>query len=115
MNNIYPEALPSPRICSLLFRLGLTPNYTGFLHTAFALELALQHPQSLCLITKWLYPTVAKRCNTSAFAVERNIRLAASRIWLTSPQELSELSPTPLFKKPSNSVFLALLCSYLSA
>ncbi len=105
---------PSPHISSLLTQLGLTPNCTGFFQTACALELALQEPRALCLITKWIYPAVAKRCNTSPSAVERNIRLSVSHIWKEAPLRLASLSPKPLHEKPSNAAFLAILCVHLA-
>ena len=114
MNPLPPERLPAPHIHALLTQLGLTYNYTGFYHTAAALELALREPQALCLVTKGIYPAVGRYCHTSAFAVEKSIRLSVARIWKAAPQKLSELSGVPLTKRPSNAVFLSILYSYLA-
>ena len=46
-------------IYDALYQLGLTANYTGFFHIAYAVHLAVQSPQRLRLVTKWLYPDVA--------------------------------------------------------
>lgn len=58
----------------LLYSLGVTANYTGFFHTTFALQLCVEQPERLLLVTKWVYPDVAKRYKTNWKAVERNIR-----------------------------------------
>ena len=87
-------------IYDALYQLGLTANYTGFFHIAYAVHLAVQSPQRLRLVTKWL--------------VERNIRLSVARVWSETPDLLMKLSHTPLSEKPSNAKFLALLVSQLS-
>ena len=46
-------------IYDLLYRLGARGNYTGFFQTAYAVYLAVQQPERLLLVTKWLYPAVA--------------------------------------------------------
>ena len=112
-------------IYDALYQLGLTANYTGFFHIAYAVHLAVQSPQRLRLVTKWLYPDVAAYYNTTQYiavaandttpaAVERNIRLSVARVWSETPDLLMKLSHTPLSEKPSNAKFLALLVSQLS-
>ena len=67
-------------VCSLLCQLGITANYNGFFHAAYAVSLAIQNPNRLRLVTKRLYPEVAKRYVTNWKSVERNIRtVVASR------------------------------------
>ena len=61
-------------IYDLLYRLGATENYTGFFHMAYAVWLCVEQPDRLLLVTKWLYPEVAKQYRTNWKAVERNIR-----------------------------------------
>ncbi len=114
MNISVPEDYLPPEICNLLYDLGLTPNYTGFFHTAYAAYLALQSPQRLRLVTKWLYPEVAEHYQTTPSAVERNIRLAVSHIWDRNPKLLCSISSVPLISKPSSSKFIAILYSYMS-
>lgn len=63
-------------IYDLLYRLGVTANYTGFFHTACAVSLCAKQPDRLLLVTKRLYPEVARQYRTNWKAVERNIRTA---------------------------------------
>lgn len=101
-------------IHELLFRLGITANYIGFFQTASAVELALQQPERLLLVTKWLYPEVAGRYNTTWCAVERNIRAAACMAWRNNRPQLERLANCPLPRRPSAARFLAILVAGLS-
>ncbi len=53
----------------LLHRLGATANYTGFSYLVRALQLCAEEPERLLLVTKWLYPDVAKQYGTNWKAV----------------------------------------------
>lgn len=98
-----------PEIYDLLYRLGVTANYTGFFHTSYAVYLAMQQPERLLLVTKWLYPAVAKQYQTNWKAVERNIRSVGAIIWRQNRPLLEELSRKPLSQKPSSAQLLAIL------
>ena len=96
-------------VYDLLYRLGITANYTGFFHSAYAVCLVLEQPERLLLVTKWLYPEVARHYATTPGRVERNIRTAAAAAWERNPQLLSELAGCELARKPTNAQFLAIL------
>ncbi len=100
-------------IYETLYRLGITANYTGFFHAAYAVRLALQQPERMMLVTKWLYPEVARRYNTSWRAVERNIRAAAEMAWKNERPLLEQMAHTDLPRRPSASRFLAILVAWL--
>lgn len=100
-------------IYDLLSRLGVTSNYTGFFHTASALKLCLDSPEALLLVTKQVYPDVAKQYNTNWKAVERNIRTVGGVIWTRSRPLLEQLARRPLAQKPCPAQLLAILSSSL--
>ena len=102
------------RICGLLYRLGITANYTGFFHTSYAVYLAVQQPERLLLVTKWLYPEVARHYKTTWHCVERNIRTVVRIAWDTNPARLEELARHPLYQRPTASGFLAILALHFS-
>ena len=97
----------------LLYRLGATANYTGFFHTAYAVSLCVEQPDRLLLVTKWLYPEVAKQYGTNWKAVERNIRTVSCIIWREGRPLLEELAHRHLEQKPRNAQMLAILVSSL--
>lgn len=100
-----------PEIYGLLYRLGLRANYTGFFHTSYAVLLCIQQPERLQLVTKWLYPEVAKQYKTNWKAVERNIRTAGEIIWRENRSLLEELAHGPLAEKPRSAQLLSILAS----
>ena len=102
-------SLDPAEIYDLLYRLGLTANYTGFFHTSYAVYLAAQQPERLLLITKWLYPEVARHYHTNWNCVERNIRTAANIVWKSNRPLLEALAQHPLPRKPTAAQFLAIL------
>lgn len=107
-------AVELPDIYSMLYSLGASANYTGFFHTSYAVMLAVQDPQRLLLVTKWLYPDVARHYKTSWKAVERNIRTIVSMIWGTNPGLLSDIAGYKLNDKPGTARFLAIVSAFFS-
>jgi len=93
----------------ILSRLGVTANYKGFLYTVSAVELCLEDRERLQLITKCVYPEVAKRHRTNWRAVERDIRKIVELTWDHSRVTLEHLAHGPLARKPGNAQFLAIL------
>jgi len=100
-------------IYDLLYSLGVTANYIGFFHMAYAVSLCVEQPDRLLLVTKWLYPEVAKQYNTNWKAVERNIRTVSCIIWQENRSLLEELAHRRLEHKPRNAQILAILVSAL--
>ena len=102
-----------PEVYDLLYQLGVTTNYTGFFHTAYAVSLCVEQPDRLLLVTKWLYPEVAKQYKTNWKAVERNIRTVSCIIWQEGRPLLEDLAHRHLEQKPRNAQMLAILASSL--
>ena len=88
----------------LMHRLGITANYTGYFHTSHAIMLSAKEPERLLLITKWIYPDVAKHYHTTWRSVERNIRTVIKLAWETNRQHA-------LPNRPSAGTFLAILAA----
>ena len=102
-------------VYSVLQRLGVTANYTGFFHASYSVLLAMENPQRLLLVTKWLYPEVAKRYHTTAGAVDRNIRTVVLRAWQLNQETLEQIAGYSLAKKPTSAQFISILSTYLQA
>lgn len=103
------------KIYDLLYQLGVTANYTGFFHTAYAVALCAEQPDRLLLVTKWLYPEVAKQYNTNWKAVERNIRTVSVIIWRENRPLLEYLAHRNLSARPRTTQLLAILSSSLNS
>lgn len=100
-------------VYSVLRQLGITANYTGFFHASYSVLLAMENPQRLLLVTKWLYPEVAKRYHTTAGAVERNIRTVVLRAWQLNREILEQIAGCSLETKPTVAQFISILSTYL--
>ena len=99
---------------TVLCQLGITANYSGSRLIIYAILLADQDEDRLRLITKSLYPDVAKHFNVNESSVERNIRTAVGIAWKKNPIFLKCISGYPLSKRPSNIEFLSILLDYIS-
>lgn len=79
------------------------------------MDSALAHlktnPEDLLLITKSLYPKVAKKHETSVQAVERNLRTVVTVAWKSNPALLQEMAGYPMSGRPSVSKFLGIVLS----
>lgn len=96
-------------IYDLLYRLGVTPNYIGFLYTAYAVKLCAERQERLFSVTKQVYPEVAKKYHTNWKAVERDIRTVVNIIWTKNRALLGETVHRPIFERPKTAQFLAML------
>lgn len=93
----------------LLLRLGVPSNTKGFRQAAWAVGLCAAQQERLALVTKWLYPDVARRYGTNWRAVERNIRSASAIAWERNRPMLEALAQRPIARRPRSSEFLSLL------
>lgn len=101
------------KIHSLLRRLGLNNSYLGFFYLTYAIQLVIEDESRLIYISKWLYPDIAKKYNTSVSCVERDIRTAIDVIWKHGDRELlAKMSTTTLELKPKNTKFIAILANH---
>lgn len=107
------EDLLSGRIYDLLYYLGATANYTGFFYVAHAIRLSISEPERLTLVTKWLYPDIAKFYSTKWQNVERNIRTVIHYIWENYPGRYCEIAGLHPEQKPSSAKFLSTLTEHL--
>lgn len=97
----------------LLHRLGITANYSGYFYTAYGVCLVEKQPDRLLLVTKWLYPDIARQYETTWQCVERSIRTVIGLAWKRNPQFLNTLAGYPLESKPSVGEFISFLTFHL--
>lgn len=102
-------------IHNLLNRLGITPNYLCFYQVVYAVHLASSQPELLEMVTKMLYPEVAKRCRCDYATVERNISAASKLAWRNNPQLLQALCGCELTRRPKPAAFLSILAQQIGA
>ena len=92
---------------------GITRCYKGFLHTAYAIQLAVENENRLEAVTKEIYMETAEHFECNWTAVERNIRTAVSRAWPVNPDLLCQMAGYPLESEPTSSQFIEIISSYI--
>lgn len=103
-------------IYELLQRLGISGRYRGFRYLAYAVFLTLQSKDHDLLLTKELYPGVAKHYKTTWRCVERNIRTVVKVCWERGNRSLlNELARFPQEQPPCTGQFIEILAMYLAA
>ena len=90
-----------------LLELGVTPKYMGYYYFVEAYQIAIDNPWSLTLITKLIYPAVAKRYRTTTAAVEIELRRVRDMMWRSNPDLVSQLCHRHFSQCPSVSLMLS--------
>ena len=75
------------RYDAVVKRFGISRKYAGYYTLKEAVRIVLAKPDSLLLVTKWLYPEVAKKLDCSLHSVERNLR-TVSRVAFANNKKL---------------------------
>ena len=105
------------KITSILHEIGVPAHIRGYHYMREAILMAVDNLDILNYITKELYPTIARKCNTTPSRVERAIRHAIEVAWNRGKVEVID----SLFGytinnhkgKPTNSEFIALIADRL--
>lgn len=97
--------------------LGIPAHIKGYQYIREGIILALEDEDMLDYITKFLYPTIAKKYNTTAGSVERAIRHAIGVAWERGNREaiieLYGYAYCDKQERPTNSEFLSLIVDKL--
>jgi two-component system response regulator (stage 0 sporulation protein A) len=105
------------RISSTLQNIGMTCNLKGYRYVRTAIAMVYEDNSLLGLVTRELYPSIARQYGTTSSRVERAIRHAVETAW----NKGNRIFVDSLFKgtisynksKPTNSEFIALLADEL--
>ncbi len=100
-------------VTNMLHEIGIPAHIKGYHYLRDSILMAVEDMDVLNAITKVLYPTVAKRHQTTASRVERAIRHAIEVAWsrgkLDTLDELFGYTVSNGKGKPTNSEFIALI------
>lgn len=101
------------RVTDMIHEIGIPAHIKGYHYLRDAILMAIEDMDVLNAITKILYPTVAKRHQTTSSRVERAIRHAIEVAWsrgkLDTLEELFGYTVSNGKGKPTNSEFIALV------
>lgn len=104
-------------VTTIIHEIGVPAHIKGYTYLREAIMLVLKDTDLINSITKQLYPTVAKKHNTSSSRVERAIRHAIEVAWDRGDTEtLNKLFGFTINQnkgKPTNSEFIAMISDKL--
>jgi len=105
------------KITSILHEIGVPAHIRGYHYMREGIMMAVDNLEILNYITKELYPTIAKKCNTTPSRVERAIRHAIEVAWSRGKVEIIDnmfgYTINNHKGKPTNSEFIALIADRL--
>lgn len=88
MDSLVTSHVPE-RVYSVLDDIGIPAHLSGYDYIAYSLHLQLSDPEySRAAITKYLYPDVANKFNSTPSRVERAIRHAINHVIIHTPVEI---------------------------
>ena len=106
--------IKSEELSLFLRRLNLLPNHSGFHYLITAIAYQLSNPGQPVYITKYIYPYVAKKFNSTPSRVERCMRNAIDYSWQNDGcARFEEIAGFHITKKPTNSQFISLAAEYI--
>ncbi len=108
-----PKISLENRVTDMIHEIGIPAHIKGYHYLRDAILMAIEDMDVLNAITKILYPTVAKRHQTTSSRVERAIRHAIEVAWsrgkLDTLENLFGYTVSTGKGKPTNSEFIALI------
>ena len=109
----YEERDLETDVTNMIHEIGVPAHIKGYQYLREAIMMSVEEPDMLGSITKVLYPTIAKRYQTTSSRVERAIRHAIEVAWNRGRMEtLDNLFGYTINNgkgKPTNSEFIALI------
>lgn len=104
-------------ITNMIHEIGVPAHIKGYLYLREAITMVYNDMELLGSITKVLYPSIAKKYNTTASRVERAIRHAIEVAWsrgnMDSITNLFGYTVSNSKAKPTNSEFIAIIADRL--
>lgn len=101
------------RISNIFVSVGIPAHIKGYQFLREGIKLAVDNPSIINAITKSLYPTIARRFDTTSSKVERAIRHAIEVAWNRGKIEnINSIFGVKVYssaEKPTNGEFIALL------
>jgi two-component system, response regulator, stage 0 sporulation protein A len=104
-------------ITGIIHEIGVPAHIKGYMYLREAITLVVNDIELLSAVTKELYPTIAKKFNTTASRVERAIRHAIEVAWSRGQVDtINKLFGYTVHNdkgKPTNSEFIAMVADKL--
>lgn len=104
-------------ITNIIHEIGVPAHIKGYMYLREAISMVVDNIELLSAVTKELYPSIAKKYNTTASRVERAIRHAIEVAWSRGQVDtINKLFGYTIHNgkgKPTNSEFIAMIADKL--
>ncbi len=104
-------------ITNIIHEIGVPAHIKGYMYLREAITMVVNDIELLSAVTKELYPSIAKKFNTTASRVERAIRHAIEVAWGRGQVEtINKIFGYTIHNakgKPTNSEFIAMVADKL--
>lgn len=104
-------------VTEIIHEIGIPAHIKGYQYLREAIILTIEDMDAINAVTKVLYPTVAKKFNTTPSRVERAIRHAIEVAWdrgdIETLQKFFGYTVSNIKGKPTNSEFIAMIADML--
>ena len=104
-------------ITNIIHEIGVPAHIKGYLYLREAIKMVIDNVELLGAVTKELYPSIAKKFNTTPSRVERAIRHAIEVVWsrgkVDTINKLFGYTVHTTKGKPTNSEFIAMIADKL--
>lgn len=115
INNSYDSL--EQEITNIIHQIGVPAHIKGYIYLREAITMVVDNMELLSAVTKELYPSIAKKYNTTASRVERAIRHAIEVAWSRGQVEtINKIFGYTIHNdkgKPTNSEFIAMVADKL--
>ncbi|MBR2375459.1 MAG: sporulation transcription factor Spo0A [Clostridia bacterium] len=105
------------KISEIFISIGIPPHIKGYGYLREGIKMTIERPYIINSVTKELYPSIAKKFDTTASKVERAIRHAIEVAWNRGRIEaINAIFGARIYlgsEKPTNSEFIALVADKL--
>lgn len=105
------------KISNIFISIGIPPHIKGYQYLREGIKMAIENPSIINNVTKELYPSIAKKFDTTASKVERAIRHAIEVAWNRGRVEaINAIFGVRVYigsERPTNSEFIALVADKL--
>ena len=115
--SLFWTAKQTKLITNIIHEIGVPAHIKGYLYLREAIKMVIENVELLGAVTKELYPSIAKKFNTTPSRVERAIRHAIEVAWsrgkVDTINQLFGYTVHNTKGKPTNSEFIAMIADKL--
>lgn len=105
------------RVTEILRQMGVPAHIKGYQYLRIAIMMVIENMELVSAITKELYPSIAKKFETTSFRVERAIRHAIEAAWdrgdIETLQSFFGYTVSSVKGKPTNAEFICMIADRL--